>query len=129
MPEQKKVRFIAVITNSAELAPGEYTVFAGVPAASGRAEIRGERTGILSPEAALETEQDIIDGLNDLAEAAPEGIIDYQARMAGPTGIAIDDLLLMTNLPAKALESTIASMLNSQAILLVGSSGPQHGEG
>jgi selenocysteine-specific elongation factor len=64
-------------------------------------------------------QQAIIDGLAELAEADPEGIIDHQARMAGPAGISFDALLLMTNLPAKALESTIGTMLNAQRIMLV----------
>ena len=64
-------------------------------------------------------QQAIVDGLAELADAAPDGIIDYQARMAGPAGIRYDALLLMTNLPAKALDSTIASMLNAQRIMLV----------
>jgi selenocysteine-specific elongation factor len=38
--------------------------------------------------------------------------------MAGPAGVNFDQLLLMTNLPAKALEAAIGAMLNSQAILL-----------
>ena len=63
--------------------------------------------------------QDIVDALKSLAEADPEGIIDHQARMAGPAGVTFADLLLMTNLPAKALDATIASMLNSQTIVLV----------
>lgn len=63
--------------------------------------------------------QDVVDALKSLAEADPEGIIDHQARMAGPAGVTFADLLLMTNLPAKALDATIASMLNSQAIVLV----------
>jgi selenocysteine-specific elongation factor len=64
-------------------------------------------------------QQAIVDGLTELADAAPDGIIDYQARMAGPAGIRYDALLLMTNLPAKALDSTIGSMLNAQRIMLV----------
>jgi selenocysteine-specific elongation factor len=63
--------------------------------------------------------QDVTDALKGLAEAEPEGIIDHQARMAGPAGVTFADLLLMTNLPAKALEATIAGMLNSQTIVLV----------
>jgi selenocysteine-specific elongation factor len=38
--------------------------------------------------------------------------------MAGPAGVNFAQLLLMTNLPAKALEAAIATMLNSQTILL-----------
>jgi selenocysteine-specific elongation factor len=64
-------------------------------------------------------QQAIVDGLTELADAAHDGIIDYQARMAGPAGISYDALLLMTNLPAKALDSTIGSMLNAQRIMLV----------
>ncbi len=64
-------------------------------------------------------QQEIIDGLMGLVDAAPEGIIGYHARMAGPAGVKFDELLLMTNLPAKALEAAIGAMLNSQAILLV----------
>jgi selenocysteine-specific elongation factor len=64
-------------------------------------------------------QQDVVDALERLAEADPEGIIDHQARMAGPAGVTFVDLLLMTNLPAKALEATIAGMLNSQTIVLV----------
>jgi selenocysteine-specific elongation factor len=64
-------------------------------------------------------QQTIIDGLTDLADAEAEGIIDYQARMAGPSGIGFADLLLMTNLSTKALETTIGGMLNSQTVLLV----------
>jgi len=64
-------------------------------------------------------QQDIVDALGSLAEADPEGIIDHQARMAGPAGVTFADLLLMTNLPAKAMQSTITGMLNSQTIMLV----------
>jgi selenocysteine-specific elongation factor len=64
-------------------------------------------------------QQEIVDGLMDLFEATPEGIIDYQARMAGPAGVAFTELLLMTNLPEKALAASIGSMLNSQTIVLV----------
>ncbi|BBO74451.1 selenocysteine-specific translation factor [Desulfosarcina widdelii] len=63
--------------------------------------------------------QDVVDALKSLAEADPEGIIDHQAHMAGPAGVTFAELLLMTNLPAKALDATIASMLNSQTIVLV----------
>ena len=58
----------------------------------------------------------IIDSLNDLVDATPEGIIDHQTRMAGPMGIAFADLLLMTNLHEKTLNATIADMLNNQTI-------------
>jgi len=64
-------------------------------------------------------QQAIVAALADLAQAAPEGIIDHQTRMAGPAGVAFGDLLLMTNLPAKALEAAIGGMLNSQTIVLV----------
>ncbi len=64
-------------------------------------------------------QQEIIDGLRKLVDATPEAIIDYQARMAGPTGVSFDQLLLMTNLPAKALTNTIGSLLSSQALILV----------
>ena len=64
-------------------------------------------------------QQEIVDGLMGLVDAAPEGIIDYQARMAGPGGITVADLLLMTNLPEKALAATVGSMLNSQTMVLV----------
>ncbi|WP_319524747.1 selenocysteine-specific translation elongation factor [uncultured Desulfosarcina sp.] len=63
--------------------------------------------------------QDVVDALKSLADAEPEGIVDHQTRMAGPAGVSFADLLLMTDLPAKALEATIASLLNSQAIVLV----------
>jgi len=62
--------------------------------------------------------QEIIDGLSELIDAPPEGIIDYHARMAGPAGVNFAQLLLMTNLPAKALEAAIATMLSSQTLLL-----------
>ncbi len=62
---------------------------------------------------------EIIAGLKGQIEAAPEGIIDYQTRMAGPAGITFAELLLMTDLPEKALETTVAGLLNSQTILLV----------
>ena len=58
--------------------------------------------------------QDVVDALKSLADAEPEGIVDHQTRMAGPAGVSFADLLLMTDLPAKALEATIASLLNSQ---------------
>jgi selenocysteine-specific elongation factor len=64
-------------------------------------------------------QQEIIDSLLDLVEASPEGIIDYQTLMAGPAGLAFAELLLMTNLPEKALASTIGSMLNDQTVVLV----------
>ena len=64
-------------------------------------------------------QQDIVDGLLALADAAPETIIDYQARMAGPVGLTFADLLLMTNLPEKMLAATIGSLLNNQTIILV----------
>jgi len=63
--------------------------------------------------------QDVVDALSSLAESDPEGIIDHQARMAGSSGVTFADLLLMTNLPAKALDAAIAGMLNSQTIVLV----------
>jgi selenocysteine-specific elongation factor len=61
---------------------------------------------------------EIVDGLMGLIDAAADGIIDYHTRMAGPAGVNLAQLLLMTNLPAKALEAAVASMLNSQTILL-----------
>lgn len=64
-------------------------------------------------------QQEIIDGLKGLIDAPPEDIIDYQARMAGPTGVTFAELLLMTNLPEKALTTTIGSLLNTQAMILV----------
>ena len=64
-------------------------------------------------------QQEIIDNLQTLFEAEPETIIDYQARMAGPAGLTFADLLLMTNLPEKALNAAIGGMLNSQTVVLV----------
>ncbi|MBC2713077.1 MAG: selenocysteine-specific translation elongation factor [Desulfosarcina sp.] len=64
-------------------------------------------------------QQEIIGGLMNLVDATPERVIDYQTRMAGPAGITSASLLLMTNLPEKALETTIGSMLNRQTIVLV----------
>jgi selenocysteine-specific elongation factor len=63
-------------------------------------------------------QQEIVDGLSGLIDAAPEDIIDHHARMAGPAGVNFSQLLLMTNLPAKALDTAIGTMLNSQTILL-----------
>ena len=64
-------------------------------------------------------QQEIIDGLMGLVDAMPEAIIDYQARMAGPAGVTFAELLLMTNLPEKALTATIGSLLNNQTMVLV----------
>jgi selenocysteine-specific elongation factor len=61
----------------------------------------------------------IVEGLATLVDASPEGIIDHQARMAGPAGISFAELLLMTNLPDKALTAVIGNMLNSQTIVQV----------
>ena len=61
----------------------------------------------------------IVEGLKLLVDASPEGIIDHQARMAGPAGISFAELLLMTNLPDKALTAAIGNMLNSQTIVQV----------
>ena len=44
VPARKKVRFIAVITNSAALGPGGYSVYAGVPSAGGAADLEGQFT-------------------------------------------------------------------------------------
>jgi selenocysteine-specific elongation factor len=63
-------------------------------------------------------QQEIIDGLAGLVNAAPDAIVDHHARMAGPLGVNFAQLLLMTNLPAKALEATISAMLSNQTILL-----------
>ena len=63
-------------------------------------------------------QQTIIKGLAQLANAPPEGIIDHHAKMAGAAGVNFSQLLLMTNLPSKALEATVSTMLNSQTILL-----------
>ena len=63
-------------------------------------------------------QQEIVDGLAGLIDAAPEDIIDHHARMAGPAGVNFSQLLLMTNLPAKALDAAVGAMLNSQTILL-----------
>ena len=64
-------------------------------------------------------QQDIVDGLMGLVEATPEDIIDYQARMSGPIGVSFAELLLMTNLPEKALSTSIGSLLNNQTLVLV----------
>jgi selenocysteine-specific elongation factor len=64
-------------------------------------------------------QQAVTDALADLTAADPAGIVDHQAFMAGPAGVAFNDLILMTNLPGKALEATIGSMLNNQAVVLV----------
>ena len=63
--------------------------------------------------------QEIIDGLMGIVDALPEEVIDYQSRMAGPAGVTFSDLLLMTNLPEKALTATIGSLLNNQTMILV----------
>ncbi len=63
-------------------------------------------------------QKDIIDGLQALVDADTEGIIDHHCKMAGPAGVTFSQLLLMTNLPAKALDSAITSLLNSQNLLL-----------
>ncbi len=62
---------------------------------------------------------DIVEGLKALADADPEAIVDYQARAAGPAGITFAQLLLMTNLPEKALTATVSGLLNRQRIVLV----------
>lgn len=64
-------------------------------------------------------DQMVIDSLTSLVEASPEAIIDHQARMAGPAGIAFTALLLMTNLTEKALEAAIAGMLTRQVLMVV----------
>jgi selenocysteine-specific elongation factor len=64
-------------------------------------------------------QQETIDGLAELAEASTEGVIDFHARMAGPTGVTFSQLILMTNVPAKPLENAIAALLNRQTLLLV----------
>jgi selenocysteine-specific elongation factor len=64
-------------------------------------------------------QREIIDGLMGLVEATPEAVVDYQARMAGPAGLTFAELLLMTNLPEKALTTTIGSLLNNQTMILV----------
>jgi selenocysteine-specific elongation factor len=64
-------------------------------------------------------QQEIIDGLMSLVDARPEAIIDYQACMAGPAGVTFAELLLMTNLPEKALTTTIGGLLNNQTMVLV----------
>ena len=64
-------------------------------------------------------QQEIIEGLNGLVDASPEEIVDYQARMAGPAGVSFADLLLMTNLPEKALTTAMGNLLNHQNLVLV----------
>ncbi len=64
-------------------------------------------------------QQDIVDGLIALTDASPEEVIEYQARMAGPAGVNFADLLLMTNLPEKALSTAMGSLLNNQHLVLV----------
>lgn len=63
-------------------------------------------------------QQEIVDGLMELVDAGPEGIIDYHGRMAGPSGVNFAQLLLMTNLSAKALAAAIGAMLNEQTLFL-----------
>jgi selenocysteine-specific elongation factor len=61
----------------------------------------------------------VVDGLAALAECRPEASSTIRPAWPGPARRQFRDLLLMTNLPAKALEATIAAMLNSQTIMLV----------
>ena len=63
--------------------------------------------------------QDIVDGLTGLVDATPEDIIGYQAQMSGPSGVTFAELLLMTNLPEKALSTSIGGLLNNQTLVLV----------
>ncbi|MDL2320731.1 selenocysteine-specific translation elongation factor [Desulfosarcina sp. OttesenSCG-928-B08] len=61
----------------------------------------------------------IIDGLMQLTSAGPEVIVDYQANSAGPSGVTVSDLLLMTNQSEKALSAVIADLLNRHSLVLV----------
>ncbi|MDL2269596.1 selenocysteine-specific translation elongation factor [Desulfosarcina sp. OttesenSCG-928-A07] len=64
-------------------------------------------------------QQDIIDGLNHLTHADPAAIVDYQAKSAGPSGVTVSALLLMTNQSEKALNAVISDLLNRHVLVLV----------
>ncbi|MGD9079909.1 MAG: selenocysteine-specific translation elongation factor [Desulfobacterales bacterium] len=60
---------------------------------------------------------DIVEGLKELGNQAPEDIISFHVKASGYQGVSFTHLKMMTNLPDKQLENALQGLL-SQKILI-----------
>jgi len=58
-----------------------------------------------------------IDGLKQLSDQPPAGIISYYVKESGYTGTGFSDLRIMTNVPDKQLESILQDQLSKKIII------------
>ena len=63
--------------------------------------------------------QEIIEGLEQLSTAPPEGIIAHHAGVGGYAGISFADLKVMTNLPDKPLDTVLQGLLSRRELIQI----------
>ncbi len=61
--------------------------------------------------------QDVVEGLQHLAEDDPEAVISQQIQQAGFSGVSFSHLKIMTNLTDKQLDTALQHMLSQQTII------------
>ena len=61
--------------------------------------------------------QDVVEGLQHLAEDDPESVISQQIQQAGFSGVSFSHLKIMTNLTDKQLDTALQHMLSQQTVI------------
>jgi len=63
--------------------------------------------------------EEIIAGLNGLADSSPEEVIGFHVKQSGYAGALFADLKLMTNLPDKQLQNAISTLLSNRMLVQI----------
>lgn len=65
--------------------------------------------------------KDVISGLTRLAasDTSTEDVIAFHANQAGYAGVTLDDLILMTNLSEKQLQTPLSALLSKRQLILI----------
>ncbi|MBU4317745.1 MAG: selenocysteine-specific translation elongation factor [Proteobacteria bacterium] len=61
---------------------------------------------------------EINEGLETLIQGSPEDLIAFHVKTSGVSGLSFSDLILMTNLPEKALSQAVQSLLSDKTLIL-----------
>jgi len=61
---------------------------------------------------------EITEGLETLIQGSSEDLIAYHVKTSGVSGLSFSDLILMTNLPEKALSQAVQSLLSDKTLIL-----------
>ncbi len=62
---------------------------------------------------------EIITGLEQLVDAPTENVVGFHAEQAGFAGLSFNDLILMTNLPEKQLQTAISGLLTRKDLIQI----------